>query len=94
MPRFKLLALDMDGTVLTDDKKITNTTKYWLNRAMEAGITVMFATGRGIQTAESYWLELGLDLPIVLVNGAEIWKRPGSWNVILSAERVCANSIN
>ena len=77
MPRFKLLALDMDGTVLTDDKKITNTTKYWLNRAMEAGITVMFTTGRGVQTAESYWLELGLDSPIVLVNGAEIWKRPG-----------------
>lgn len=35
----------------------------------------MFATGRGVQTSENYRRELGLDSsPMVLVNGAEVWK--------------------
>lgn len=77
MPNYKLLALDLDGTTLTDDKRISEETKMWINRAVEAGVTVIFATGRGIQTTIEYWRELDLKSPMVLVNGAEIWKGPG-----------------
>lgn len=77
MVNYRLLALDLDGTTLNDDKKISETTRYWITRAVEAGVTVIFATGRGMQTAKHLWDELKLEAPMVLLNGAEIWKRPG-----------------
>jgi hypothetical protein len=77
MPNIALIALDLDNTMLTNDKQISAPTKYWINRAHKAGITVIFTTGRGIQTTQHLWEELELETPMVLVNGAEIWKRPG-----------------
>lgn len=76
MSEYKLLALDMDGTLLTDDKQVTEETKKWLRKAVDRGVTVMFSTGRGMQTASSFWEELELDSPMVLLNGAEIWEGP------------------
>ena len=76
MNQIRLLALDLDGTLLTDDKKITDGTKYWIRKAEEAGITVIFATGRGYQNVVEYWEELGLTTPMVLVNGADLRKSP------------------
>lgn len=77
MPKYRLLALDLDGTTLTDDERISNNTRKWIHRATEAGVTVMFATGRGFQTAGPIWEELALQSPMVFANGAEIWKGPG-----------------
>lgn len=77
MPKYKMVALDIDGTILTDDKQITQKTRYWIQEAVDAGVTVIFATGRGIQRTEELWDDLGLDGPMVMVNGAEIWKSRG-----------------
>ncbi|EHB66046.1 MULTISPECIES: Cof-type HAD-IIB family hydrolase [Paenibacillus] len=75
--KYKLIALDLDGTLLTDEKQITQETKRWLQYAIDHGVKVMFSTGRGLQTAQGLWDELGLDSPMVLLNGAEIWEGPG-----------------
>lgn len=75
--KYKLIALDLDGTLLTDEKRITEETKKWLQYAEDQGVKVMFSTGRGLQTAQGFWDELGLDSPMVLLNGAEIWEGPG-----------------
>jgi len=77
MSRIKLIALDLDGTLLDDEKRVTVETRKTIKRAVDSGITVMFSTGRGVQTAESIWQELELESPIVLLNGAEIWEAPG-----------------
>jgi 5-amino-6-(5-phospho-D-ribitylamino)uracil phosphatase len=77
MDAIKLIALDLDGTLLTDEKTVTAETKLWIRRAVHSGVTVMFSTGRGIQTAGSIWDELELNSPMVLLNGAEIWEGPG-----------------
>ncbi|HEU5139060.1 MAG TPA: Cof-type HAD-IIB family hydrolase [Bacillales bacterium] len=78
MPKYKLLALDLDGTLLTDEKEISQNTKIWIRRAVQEGVTVIFATGRGWPRTERYWKELNLlDSPMVLLNGAELWKWPG-----------------
>lgn len=42
----KLIALDMDGTVLTSEKVISPRTKAAMEKALEAGKEVLFATGR------------------------------------------------
>lgn len=73
---YRLLALDMDGTLLNEEKMITPETKRWIEEAGRAGVTVMFSTGRGRQSALPYAEELGLDAPMVLVNGSEVWKNP------------------
>lgn len=76
MPKYKLLALDIDGTLITNDGLLTETTKQWVKRAAEAGITVALTTGRARQTADGIRTELGLAGPMVCVNGAEVWKEP------------------
>ncbi|GIP35394.1 Cof-type HAD-IIB family hydrolase [Paenibacillus sp. J2TS4] len=77
MANYRLLALDLDGTLLTEDKKITAEAREWIHRATDAGVTVIFATGRGVQTTKAFWEELRLETPMVLLNGAEIWRKPG-----------------
>ncbi|WP_071393874.1 Cof-type HAD-IIB family hydrolase [Bacillus tuaregi] len=65
-----LIALDLDGTLLKDDKTISNKTKLVLKKAKEAGHVVMIATGRPFRSSEMYYRELELDSPIVNFNGA------------------------
>ena len=43
---FRLLALDLDGTVLTNDKRVTPRTAAALRRAVAAGLIPVLVTGR------------------------------------------------
>ncbi|MEW9051397.1 MAG: Cof-type HAD-IIB family hydrolase [Neobacillus sp.] len=65
-----LIALDLDGTLLKDDKTISSKTKEVLRKAREEGHVVMIATGRPYRSSEMYYHELNLDTPIVNFNGA------------------------
>lgn len=65
-----LIVLDLDGTLLTDQKVISEKTKSALQKALEAGHQVMIATGRPYRSSEPYYKELGLKTPIVNFNGA------------------------
>ncbi|WP_174730801.1 Cof-type HAD-IIB family hydrolase [Mesobacillus harenae] len=65
-----LIALDLDGTLLTDEKTISETNKRVIKKAREEGHIVMIATGRPFRSSEMYYHQLGLDTPIVNFNGA------------------------
>lgn len=78
MSKYKLLALDMDGTLLNRELEISKNTCEWIHRAIDSGIVVMFATGREVQSIERYVKQLGLESPLVSVNGSEVWTSPGS----------------
>jgi len=65
-----LIALDLDGTLLTDDKRITPKTRDYLNSLGAAGHTIVIATGRPLRAAYSYQQELGIKAPLVTYNGA------------------------
>ena len=67
-----LIALDLDGTLLTDDKRISLNTKEVIRKAREQGHIVMIATGRPYRSSEMFYRELELDSPIVNFNGAFI----------------------
>ncbi|WP_262360921.1 Cof-type HAD-IIB family hydrolase [Gorillibacterium timonense] len=75
--RYKLIALDMDGTVLNEESQISPENRKWMERAIEHGVPVMFATGRGLQSVQPYVQELGLASPMVAANGSEVWEAPG-----------------
>ena len=74
--RYRLLALDLDGTTLTPEGAISPETRHWISKATQAGVVVMCATGRGLPNAEEIWNELFPGSPAVLANGAEVWLSP------------------
>ena len=51
---YKLLALDMDGTVLNSDKKITPRTKLAIDNLMKRGVAVVVSTGRNLAELTDY----------------------------------------
>lgn len=61
MADIKLIALDLDGTLLTTDKKLTNRTKATLKAAREKGVKVVLTTGRPIKAMDFFLKELGTD---------------------------------
>lgn len=65
-----LIALDLDGTLLTDDKKISERTLKTLKILQNEGHIVMISTGRPFRSSVNYYHELGLNTPIVNFNGA------------------------
>ncbi|WP_309122708.1 Cof-type HAD-IIB family hydrolase [Paenibacillus sp.] len=73
---YKLLALDMDGTLLNEKSEISGENERWIREAIAQGIVVCFATGRGYPSALPYAEQLGLASPMVLVNGGEVWASP------------------
>ena len=44
--QIKMVAFDLDGTLLNSEKKISEVTKKALEQAIEQGIVVLPATGR------------------------------------------------
>ena len=68
----RLIALDLDGTLLTSDKTITTRTKDILARAMARGITVTVATGRMLRSALHFTRLIGSDAPVICCNGAYV----------------------
>src|SRR5947209_13044922 len=46
MVRYRMIALDLDGTLLSPDGQVTPRAKAAVHRALSAGLLVCFATGR------------------------------------------------
>lgn len=66
----KLLALDLDGTLLNSKGKIPDENKRAIRLAEEQGVLVTIATGRRFRDARPVGLELGLNAPVISHNGA------------------------
>jgi Cof subfamily protein (haloacid dehalogenase superfamily) len=66
----RLLALDIDGTLLNPRGEITPRTRSALDEVQRRGILVALVTGRRFGSARPVVLELGLSVPLVSHNGA------------------------
>ncbi|WP_047980856.1 Cof-type HAD-IIB family hydrolase [Ornithinibacillus contaminans] len=73
MSEIKLIALDMDGTLLTKELEVTDRTKEAIHGALEKGVQVVLSTGRSLATCYPYAEELNLTSYLVTCNGGEIW---------------------
>lgn len=51
----KLIAIDLDGTLLTSDKKIYDEDKEYLSRLIDNGIKVVVSTGRDFFSAREFF---------------------------------------
>ena len=71
--KYTLMALDMDGTLLTSDKKIRTDTQEILKKAAASGKYVSLSTGRGLAELSDYKEELSYVQYGILVSGAVIY---------------------
>lgn len=68
--QYKLIVVDMDGTLLNTKHQVSKETRETLAKAMEQGVKVGIATGRIYPSARYYGNLLGLSTPIIACNGA------------------------
>lgn len=80
-----LIALDLDGTLLTEKHQITTHAKNILKQLKNEGHKVMIATGRPFHSSEIYYRELELNTPIINHNGAYV-HTPGQKNADVQFE--------
>jgi hypothetical protein len=70
MTQIKLLALDLDGTLLNSHGKISEQNLQAIRAAEERGVLVTIATGRRFRDARPVGLEAELNAPLITHNGA------------------------
>lgn len=73
---YKLVALDLDGTLLTSDKKITARTRWAIHQLVEQGAIIVLASGRTLTGIQGVLNALSLDsnnVYVIACNGAQIW---------------------
>ncbi|ERI03925.1 Cof-type HAD-IIB family hydrolase [Aneurinibacillus aneurinilyticus] len=70
MTMYRMIAIDMDDTLLTDDLTITPGTSDAIKQAIEAGVVVTLATGRMFPSALPFASQLELNVPLVTYQGA------------------------
>lgn len=70
----KLIAIDIDGTLINDQLEITEKTKETLQKATAQGIKVVLCTGRPMTGVHKYLDQLGInnlaDQYVISFNGA------------------------
>ncbi|RQD69746.1 MAG: HAD family phosphatase [Tindallia sp. MSAO_Bac2] len=89
--KYKLLATDMDGTLLDDRKSLSNKNIMALKKAYENGMEVVLCTGRPFHTVEPYLNQIKLPCWLITNNGAVI-RNPQK--DILYTHYISRNSLN
>ncbi len=69
---YRLIVLDVDGTLVDRERRISPATLLALQDAKAAGIRVTLATGRLYASALPYASRIGANAPLILCNGARI----------------------
>jgi Cof subfamily protein (haloacid dehalogenase superfamily) len=70
--RFRLLAVDLDGTLISPDLKLDPHDVEAVRRAEAAGLRVVACTGRPFPGALPWVRRLGLESPLVCYQGAQV----------------------
>lgn len=70
---YRLLALDMDGTLLTSDKRVSARTRDALKRLAAEGVPIAFSTGRNTLELGAYRDELSFIRYASLMSGAAVF---------------------
>ncbi len=73
----RLLAFDIDGTLIGADHKISPFTKTVLTRLRDQGVATTLATGRILPGVKAYADELEIEIPLIMSNGSILQDRHG-----------------
>lgn len=84
----RLVAIDLDGTLLNDSKQVTEQTAGALGCLPQRGVKVIIASARPPRSVRHVYMALGLDTWQINYNGALIWDEP-SKRAIYHAPMAC-----
>lgn len=84
---YKLVAIDLDGTLLNMDKEISERNKKAISSAIQKGIKIVVCSGRVYTGARLYAKQLGSKDPVIACNGAIITEH-------LDGEILYSNNLN
>lgn len=88
---YRLLALDMDGTLLNSKGELSPGNRLAIKEALAAGVQVTISTGRSLQGALWCAGELGLTCPLIVYNGGMLAKATGE--ILYSKEMLPADAL-
>ncbi len=72
---YKLICIDMDGTLLNRNHEVSKENKEALKEALKKGVRIAISTGRVFPTIEIYSKLLGIDVDVICSNGSYIKER-------------------
>ena len=81
--KYKLLVVDMDGTLLNDQKQISPLNLEYISRARAEGVKIVVASGRPYKSILRFNELLKIDTPIINNNGSNV-NDPESGKELLS----------
>ena len=70
--KYKLLAVDVDGTLVNNKREITPKTKEKIHEAIEKGVIFTISSGRPVQGVQLITKQLEADVPVITYNGAMV----------------------
>ncbi|CAI6078897.1 Cof-type HAD-IIB family hydrolase [Cohnella sp. JJ-181] len=70
MPSYRLIAIDLDDTLLNDELEVTEATRSALAEAVSRGVHVTLATGRMFASAKQTAAQVGLNVPLITYQGS------------------------
>ena len=70
---YKLVAVDLDGTMLNQYGMVTENTKNVIKKTIQKGTDVIIASGRPIDSIQSIANEIGSEKYLIAGNGALIY---------------------
>ncbi len=88
---YKLMAVDIDGTLLDSRDRLTEVTKKAIRLGVENGLIFTISSGRPIQGIEHLNEQLNLDLPFITYNGAMVVM--GKSRKILYEQKMAADDV-
>jgi Cof subfamily protein (haloacid dehalogenase superfamily) len=75
-PRIRLVAIDLDGTLLDREKRIGERTAAAVRGLAAKGVKAVIASARPPRSVRSFYERLGLDTWQINYNGALVWDEP------------------
>ncbi|MBU3217044.1 Cof-type HAD-IIB family hydrolase [Clostridium estertheticum] len=70
--KYKLMCIDMDGTLLNSKRVVSDINKNAIKKAHDLGVQIVIATGRVYSNAAFYSNLIGVKSPVIASNGAII----------------------
>jgi Cof subfamily protein (haloacid dehalogenase superfamily) len=80
---YRALALDMDGTLLDPQGRISPAATRILRNLSGRGVKIAIASGRMTARITPFVDDLGIPASVIAYNGAEVWEKTGgAWQVV------------
>ncbi|MDL4843038.1 Cof-type HAD-IIB family hydrolase [Aquibacillus rhizosphaerae] len=89
----KLFATDLDGTLLNEKHEVSQENAEAIRKAQAHGIEIVVATGRSFNAARKPLDAVGLDCPVICLNGAKVHDKDGKVTSTIPLDKAMCHKI-